>query len=226
MTGREIVNAVRRARRGDKEALRLVAKESDALAKETNQRMQELEEHGYDYYAYNLPANFAYSEYDHANRLKTSRSKYLKNDVDAMYKQIKIARAFLNKRSSTLEGQKEIFQERVDTWKSRGYFGSYMRNGKLVLKSGGSEEHLREFFRFLANQEFDTLNDYGESDVIVEAVFRAWNSKTVGPERVLEIFREHLESGKGADELVNELIGHQRGGTFSELLKKRGYFNR
>lgn len=225
MTNRELSNVFRRAKRGDEAALKSLAKENDILAQETNKRMKELEEAGFDYYSYNTVANFAYSEYDHGKRLLTSKSKYLHGDPYAQYKQVKIAKAFLNTRTSTVEGQREILEERIQTWRERGLFGSYWRNGKLVIKKGDPDQAAK-FFRFLSNQEFEDLNEYGDSSVVVEALYRAYTSKAVGPERALEIFREHMESGERADQLINKLIGKQRGGTYADILRKRSYINR
>lgn len=178
------------------------------LAKNTNQRLRELEAAGLDFYAYDKVADYLRTHRPEANKVRFSQSKnYLsgKESEAALKAEISVLQAFLTSESSTVSGQKRIEARRIATfgnWKPKGARGSF----KGIDLS--REASTKQFYRFLNSQTFKNLRKVFSS----EQIFRAYKEGSVDGSRnqrkIQKAMQDYIESSevksiKGLFEKVN-----------------------
>lgn len=178
------------------------------LAKNTNQRLRELEAAGLDFYAYDKVADYLRTHRPEANKVRFSQSKnYLsgKESEATLKAEISVLQAFLTSESSTVSGQKRIEARRIATfgnWKPKGARGSF----KGIDLS--REASTKQFYRFLNSQTFKNLRKVFSS----EQIFRAYKEGSVDGSRnqrkIQKAMQDYIESSevksiKGLFEKVN-----------------------
>lgn len=178
------------------------------LAKNTNQRLRELEAAGLDFYAYDKVADYLRTHRPEADKVRFSQSKnYLsgKESEAALKAEISTLQSFLTSESSTVSGQKRIEARRIATfgnWKPKGARGSF----KGIDLS--REASTKQFYRFLNSQTFKNLRKVFSS----EQIFRAYKEGSVDGSRnqrkIQKAMQDYIESSevksiKGLFEKVN-----------------------
>lgn len=170
-----------RAVRGDRASQEALLAYNDKIAREVNKRLRELERAGYDFGAYNTATHFTETMYD-TKRFMTGRQ--LELDWYMMGTQTSIGVKFLNMKSSSVAGQKEIEQKRFDTFVELE-----------IIPENYSRRKFKNFIRFVGNEESERiLDEYGTSTQMIEMMFDAYNRKGNTRNRMLKVFREYLDA--------------------------------
>ena len=170
-----------RAVRGDRASQEALLAYNDKIAREVNKRLRELERAGYDFGAYNTATHFTETMYD-TKRFMTGQQ--LELDWYMMGTQTSIGVKFLNMKSSTVAGQKEIEQKRFDTFVELE-----------IIPENYSRRKFKNFIRFVGNEESERiLDEYGTSTQMVEMLFDAYNRKGNTKNKMLKVFREYLDA--------------------------------
>lgn len=182
---RDVKKLQLRAVRGDRASQEALLAYNDRVAKEVNRKLRELERAGYDFGAYNTATHFTETMYD-TKRFKTGSQ--MEGDWYLMGTQTAIGVKFLNMKSSTVEGQKEIEQRRFDTFVELD-----------IIPADYSRRKFKNFVMFVGNEESERiLDEYGTSTQMVEMLFDAYNRKGNTKKKMLKVFREYLDAkGRG-----------------------------
>lgn len=181
------------------------------LAKRANQRFVRLERaeskltgEGYSTYG-------AYPIAQHYLGKKTRFNEtlgHLKQDRNALIREINVLETFLNSKSSTVGGQKQIERTRIETFESGHWGERYRAGGKEApkIKFAGN----KEFYDFLNSETFKALKSSGfTSSQIIDIYDQArMRDPTHDEEEVLRKFEEALEDYRqGQQAALKDLIG-------------------
>ena len=181
------------------------------LAKNTNQRMRELEKAHLDFYAYDIAAEYLKNHRPQGNKLRFSEStNYLsgKGDTAALKREITILQNFLTSESSTVAGQKRIEAKRIATfadWKPKGYKGNF----KGIDLS--HEAKTKQFYRFLNSETFKRLRKSFSSEQIFQAYKNGSVEGSKNQRKIQKAMKDYVESSekksvKGLYEAVNASV--------------------
>ena len=166
-TRQDINHLVRESYKGNTEALESLKEYNAYLAKKSNARLLRLEKSGYDYFAYDLAMSYTKPAYG-TNRFKTGGFETPKD----IRRQIFQMETFLEKKSSTVKGAKQIERDRLDRF--RDNFNILKPNQKLTVRVGHepivmSDKQLSEFLKFIGKKPIRKLitdNIKGSGDMI------------------------------------------------------------
>ena len=166
-TRQDINHLVRESYKGNKEALNSLKEYNAYLAKKSNARLIRLEKAGYDYFAYDLAMSYTKPAYG-TNRFKTGGFETPKD----IRRQIFQMETFLEKKSSTIKGAKQIERDRLDRF--RDNFNIARPNQKNVNTGGYepltmSDNELKGFLKFIGKKPIRKLiteNIKGSGDMI------------------------------------------------------------
>lgn len=183
-----------RAIRGNQEAQQSLIRVSDNIAKLVNQRLRELERRGYDYYAYNTPIHFTQTMYD-SNRF--AKSKTLDYDWYMMGTQSQIGWKFLQMRSSTVQGMKEIEEERYQSFIDR----------EIIDPSETSRRKFRNFLKWMGqNDEVGAMTEaWSTSETMIEMMVDAYNRKANTRKKMTAAYSQYLSGKKTFNETMKSL---------------------
>lgn len=165
------------------------------IVSEVNKNLQELEDEGYDYGAYDYAITFANTQFN-SNRFPNARRI---NIDDAMF-EAEIGIAFLNKPSSTVEQQKLTEKKRLNSIRGIKVIVGTDDNGQPIYKNpfkGKRTKTLTDFLKWLGRNEGATkfVNDYGNSNLSLETVFDMYQ-KNINNLENLESMFEEFNAGK------------------------------
>ena len=191
---KEVTRLKLHAVRGDRASQEALFKATNDVAREVNKRLRALERRGYNYGAYFTATHFTETMYD-TNRFKMPAD--MDDDWYLMATQTQIGLKFIEKRSSTVEGQREIENER---------YNSFIE--KEIIPEGYSGRKFKNFLRFLGEEETTAMTkSWTDSDRVVEMIFDAYNKVRTTRKGMRNLFQKFLEG---------------KGGTFDETMKKLG----
>lgn len=162
-----------------------------SMAKRANTRLTALEKKDYDYYSYDKAAAYATSKYGKA-RFSTKKV----SDED-LYKDLLQIRKFLESKSSTLTGQREIEKKKAETYREMG-FDFDDKEMKKFLKFLGDED-IRGIIKMSGKSKYG-----GHSGEIIDAIRGQWKSN-VDLVKIRNLFREYASDKIGYDELLEGL---------------------
>lgn len=197
--------------KNDADALYTLSQINLRLKREANNRLEKLERHGYKQYAYDLATTFTKTAY------KSNRFKGIEiTDAKDLRKQIRQMQVFLDKRSSLVEGQKEIEKARIEKFKTNPVFADW------------SNRRVKSFLKFLGDKTTRSLVD-AHTKVSGENIERLWgafnNTKRSELDEMIQrytdsengIYNKDDEDFLGYDELLKFLDDKA-----SQPFKKRG----
>lgn len=142
---------------------------SKYIAQASNKKLSELEKADIKQYAYELAKVFNKADGRDNNRFY--RGIKFKNEQD-LNAQLEEMIHFYNAKTSTVEGYKSTITNRIDAFKEKGV---------IIPK-----EREKEFFQFLASEEFKKFGERADSNQVVST------------------FNEARKIGKSVDEINNE----------------------
>lgn len=144
--------------KSDSNALYTLMQINIRLKREANDRLERLERAGYKQYAYDLATTYTKTAY------KTNRFKGIElTDPKDLRRQIRQMQVFLDKRSSLIEGQKEIEKARIEKFKTKPEFADW------------SDRSVKSFLKFLGDKTTRSLVD-AHTKVSGENVDRLWGA--------------------------------------------------
>lgn len=144
--------------KNDSDALYTLSQINIRLKREANDRLERLERAGYKQYAYDLATTYTKTAY------KSNRFKGVEiTDAKDLRKQIRQMQVFLDKRSSLLEGQKEIEKARIEKFKTNPVFADW------------SNRRVKSFLKFLGDKTTRSLVD-ANTKVSGENIERLWGA--------------------------------------------------
>ena len=197
--------------KNDADALYTLSQINLRLKKEANNRLENLERHGYKLYAYDLAVTFTKTAY------KSNRFKGIEvTDPTDLRKQIRQMQVFLDKRTSLVAGQKEVEKIRIEKFKENPKFAKW------------SSRRIKSFIKFLGDKTTRSLVD-AHTKVSGENVDRLWgafnNTKREDLDKMIQryidsengVYKKDDEDFLGYDELLNFLDERA-----SQAFKKRG----
>lgn len=207
MSKRQRRALLRKANRGDEEAIADLRSYTNQIRTEVNRRLYQLERAGRDYgKAYNYIAGFTQTEY---SDFRFKGASKLKDDYDLMYEQNEVGLKFLNTKESTPSGMRKAEKHRLQRLKELE-----------ALPKGFSARKEEEFLRFLGSEEVaEAIDEYGTSDVLVEAMYDAYTDKRSGGTTTLQLIQENLLrflGTRGLDDASPKKV------TFDQALEKAG----
>ena len=166
--------------KNDADALYTLSQINLRLAREANRRLEKLELHGYKQYAYDLATTFTKTAY------KSNRFKDIElTDAKDLRKQIRQMQVFLDKRSSLVEGQKEIEKARIEKFKSKPEFADW------------SNRRIKSFLKFLGDKTTRSLID-AHTKVSGEQVDRLWGAfNNTKRSELDEMIQRYVDSENG-----------------------------
>lgn len=162
-----------------------VSKKASSIA---NKRLGELEKQGINYYAYSIAGHYNESEGRKNNRFYRGGKFDTEKNLDI---HIQNVFAFLNSKSSTPQGVKDIHNDRLNKFKEKG-----------VNIPKGKE---KDFFEFLSSAQFKKMGAMEDSNQLIETYVDARNAGHDAEEINLE-FQEYLNNDLSLDE-VQERLG-------------------
>lgn len=171
LSRKDITKLTRAAAKGDRIARSKLLKYSWAIATETNKRLQALEDVDKAYGgAYNRAMYFLEIEYKDIQRGKANRARTpveLRLDWYGMRQQNDQLVRWLTKAVSTVEGQENRERHMLQALKEHE-----------IIDASVSYKESEEFLRWLGNEEISAaIDEYGTSDVIVEAFYDMYQKK-------------------------------------------------
>lgn len=182
-----------RAARGDLNALRQLQVENRRLAKIANRRMLELEKADRAYYAYDAAVFFTENTYG-KKRFSTSQKKL--STPKLLFQQLTEMTLFINRESSTVKGQKEIENRRIQTLEySYGY--------KFKDRSSAVE-----FLKFLGNKSVSSITKgltRKYSGDITDIIYGAFEHEDFDKSEAIRKFEAYQAGELYYDELVEYL---------------------
>lgn len=172
------INKLIRQARTNPTALSKLRAYNMRLAKRANQRLLRLERADFAYFAYDRAVHFTQTELGR-NRFSANASL----DYDTLRLQVKELETFLSAETSTVSGQRKIFNENIERFRQMG-----------VKIPTGKE---RAFAEYLTLDAFNELKgEYIPSDLLIENIGELFE-KGVSPERVQEEFNKVLTRENG-----------------------------
>lgn len=157
------------------------------LARKANRRLRALEKANLDYYAYDVATLYT-RQTRNSNRFSEKKNMY--TNIEAVLNEISRIEQFLNSKSSTVKGQRDIQRRREQAFKDKGYD-----------MSGMTPRQLTNFFESSAFKNAKGVS----SDFLVDYFLRGLE-EGVEEETLYKALEEFNESEtQGADELFNEV---------------------
>ncbi|HBV82331.1 MAG TPA: hypothetical protein DEB74_05965 [Lachnospiraceae bacterium] len=130
-------------------------------AKKANSRLLRLEKAGYDYYAYDVATSYTMDVFGtnrYSARIKGRDKHDIREEILSIYQ-------FLNNKTSTVKGQKELERSRIERFVEKGVISEDMPRDKQV-----------EFLRFLGSDSVRNFVDaIGNSDIVVDTLGNAFS---------------------------------------------------
>lgn len=183
--------------RNDANALYTLETINLRLKREANSRLERLERAGYKQYAYDLATTYTKTAY------KSNRFKGIElTDPRDLRRQIRQMQVFISKRTSLVEGQKEVEKARIETFRGKKEF------------SGWSNHKIKSFLKFLGDVNTRQLVD-AHSSVSGENVDRLWGAfQSTKKAELDEMIQRYIDSENGIYHPTDEdFLG------YDELLK-------
>lgn len=152
-----------------------------SLAKQANNRMRALENAGFDFYAYDIAAD--YLRLQGKNKDHPRFSEQLNPKGVDLRREITVLQGFLSMPSSTVAGMKKIEEKRIKTfgnWKPK-----YKKNNKRYKGIDlSAQAQTKQFFKFLNSEAFKNLCKFYSS----EQIFKAYKegNKTIKNQKILQ----------------------------------------
>lgn len=172
------------------------------LAKNANQRLRELEKADLKFYAYDVVANYLRTHRPESDAVRFSQSqnylayihekdpKIRKSNEAALKHEIQVLQNFLLSESSTIAGQREIENRRIQTfsnWVPKDEKGLKRKNFKGIDMS--REAQTKVFYRFLNSETFKKLRQVFSS----EQIFMAYKNGNIDGSKAQRKIQEKLE---------------------------------
>lgn len=179
------------ALQGNTSALVNLKRINKQLVKTANQALTRLEKSGFTRYAYSRAVS--YTETITGKSRFTTSEKYLE-DVGDIVRNIRELKTFLNSKSATVSGNRQIDKEILETFELKG-----IRIPK---------ESQDEFFDFLNSDEWEILKkDYVGSDQLVEDIARASNVKGANFENIINELSKIVSDKNQTYDIALEKLG-------------------
>lgn len=207
MSKRQRRALLRKANRGDESATADLRSYTNQIRTEVNRRLYQLERAGRDYgKAYNYVAGFTQTEY---RDFRFKGASKLRNDFDLMYEQNEVGLKFLNTQESTPSGMRRAEKHRIQRLRELE-----------ALPKGFTARKEEEFLKFLGSEEVaEAIDEYGTSDVLVEAMYDAYTDKRSGGTNALNLIQENLLRFLGTKSLDD---ANPKKLTFDQALERAG----
>ena len=173
--------------KNDTDALYTLTQINLRLKREANNRLENLERHGYKLYAYDLAVTFTKTAY------KSNRFKGIEvTDPTDLRKQIRQMQVFLDKRTSLVAGQKEVEKARIEKFKENPVFAKW------------NSRKIKSFIKFLGDKNTRQLVDYN-SRVSGEQVDRLWGAfQNTKREELDKMIQRYIDSENGITDASDE----------------------
>lgn len=190
----DIKKAQVRAARGDRAAQQDLIRMTDSVTKLVNQRLRDLERHGYTYYAYNNPIHFTETMYE-GRRFQTSKN--IDYDWVMMSTQTQIGWKFLQMESSTVQGMHDIEQRRYENFVEQG----------LIDPDEMSRRRFRNFLKWVGtNDDVNTMVEaWSTSETMIEMMIDAYNRKGNTKKKMALAYNKFLSGKAGFTETMRGL---------------------
>lgn len=183
----QLLRLEKNASKGDENSLYTLEQINIRLKRESNNRLENLERHGYTQYAYDLATSFTKTAY------KSNRFKGIEiTDPKDLRRQIMQMQVFLSKRTSLVVGQKEVENVRIETLRKREPFVNW------------NSRKIKEFLKFLGDRNVRDLVDSHTvaSGEQVDIIFGAY-TKTKRSE-IEEMIQRYIDTQNGLHDVGDE----------------------
>lgn len=152
-----------------------------SLAKQANNRMRALENAGFDFYAYDIAAD--YLRLQGKNKDHPRFSEQLNPKGVDLRREITVLQGFLSMPSSTVAGMKKIEEKRIKTfgnWKPKDKKNNKRYKGIDL----SAQAQTKQFFKFLNSEAFKNLRKFYSS----EQIFKAYKegNQTIKNQKILQ----------------------------------------
>lgn len=160
---------------------------SQALAKRANTRMKALESKGINYYAYENAKRFLRGQ---------DRNRYYegkKLTPAQLDRQLKSLQKFLQAKTSTLRGLREVDNAKIEAFRAKGF----------------DVKNPNDLFNFLSSNQFKRMSKLMDSNQIVEDFLEA-SDEGVPSDEIMNAYKTYIES----QYTQNEIRELRRGGLY------------
>lgn len=173
--------------KNDADALYTLSQINLRLKREANNRLENLERHGYKQYAYDLATTFTKTAY------KSNRFKGIEvTDAKDLRKQIRQMQVFLDKRTSLVAGQKEVEKARIEKFKENPVFAKW------------DSRKIKSFIKFLGDKNTRQLVDHN-SRISGEQVDRLWGAfQNTKREELDKMIQRYIDTENGLIDVSDE----------------------
>ena len=173
--------------KNDADALYTLSQINLRLKREANNRLENLERHGYKQYAYDLATTYTKTAY------KSNRFKGIEiTDPKDLRRQIRQMQVFLDKRTSLVAGQKEVEKARIEKFKENPVFAKW------------DSRKIKSFIKFLGDKNTRQLVDHN-SRVSGEQVDRLWGAfQNTKREELDKMIQRYIDSENGLTDVSDE----------------------
>lgn len=173
--------------KNDADALYTLSQINLRLKREANNRLENLERHGYKQYAYDLATTYTKTAY------KSNRFKGIEiTDPKDLRRQIRQMQVFLDKRTSLVAGQKEVEKARIEKFKENPVFAKW------------DSRKIKSFIKFLGDKNTRQLVDHN-SRVSGEQVDRLWGAfQNTKREELDKMIQRYIDSENGITDVSDE----------------------
>lgn len=173
--------------KNDADALYTLSQINLRLKREANNRLENLERHGYKQYAYDLAITYTKTAY------KSNRFKGIEiTDPKDLRRQIRQMQVFLDKRTSLVAGQKEVEKARIEKFKENPVFAKW------------NSRKIKSFIKFLGDKNTRQLVDHN-SRVSGEQVDRLWGAfQNTKREELDKMIQRYIDSENGLTDASDE----------------------
>lgn len=173
--------------KNDADALYTLSQINLRLKREANNRLENLERHGYKQYAYDLATTYTKTAY------KSNRFKGIEiTDPKDLRRQIRQMQVFLDKRTSFVAGQKEVEKARIEKFKENPVFAKW------------DSRKIKSFIKFLGDKNTRQLVDHN-SRISGEQVDRLWGAfQNTKREELDKMIQRYIDSENGITDVSDE----------------------
>lgn len=196
----EVIKLSRRATNGDTGAYEALVSYINSNYRRANTRLLSLEKAGFDMYAYDRAEHFLETVFER-KRFPKATSKRDEWDIIQEAQQLS---KFLNAKTSTIRGFREIEEKRLSNLRE-----------KYPEINGMTAEKQRSFLRFISGEE--TQNIFEETDrssEIISVMISVWEDSERQKSKILRAFERYLAGRTNITQL-------QRGIKRSKSSKRR-----
>lgn len=212
----DIMTLHRESTRGNPTALATLQEASRILAHESNLRLNRLASHNMTQYAYQFALSFTRPAFN-SDRYSESLT-----DPNALYKQILSARKFVSYKTSRVQGQRDAWDARIESF--RQSFG--------VTPQEMSNRQVQSFLKLLGESPIRKLLSemhHAGSEEFVELIYRKYSATPTARKEIIALMQQYLLTRDDGSAVkpnekfyYDELQKYLRGEELPNLKIKRG----